>query len=1019
MESLKLVKSLRRLLLLLTIVASPSVSFSQGTPPPRSIADLIPLIEQYTPDQARLDKLNEEIKQAPPENAGQSDLGKFYLRRGIAAFDLGDNSQALQDLNKAVELGGQEDRTQALSRLGWIQFIEGDPGKGIDTLKMALDQLPDWHGTKINLLGLYGLVAAKLGRLNQVTQTINDISHVANWNRSLLSWYVYEHSILEDQNRFVGLLLKELGKLTEAEAALRESIRHNEFDTPYYLRRQELGLPNYTQAERAMFLNSTRAMLAEVLASQGQLLEAELLMRESLRNSLSSNDPAERIALILVSALDTLSSMDRLEEAETMARAGLRMLARIEARPDGILLIQLRRALVNALAGQGRYDAAVKEALAINEMIKSKHQWLIDAARLGTPEIGLSLGRSGRIQEGLAMLDAQYANSTEWRGKDHAMTATILGYRGMVRREAGDKIAALDDLRSAVDILLARQGDAYERPAQGDVRRFNLILDAYLAELGEVAAAPPLGFDPVAESFRLADTLRSRKIQTALSASAARAAADTPELAALVRKLQDLGGEEDALTRIIFHMSMLPPEKQLPKVMADMRKRLGDIKPERINLAKEVRTRFPAYADLVRPSPATIIDIQTALQPGEAFISVLPTERATLVWAIPKNGKPSFAKVPLGNDEIVQRVGQLRKSLDVGSVLLDEIPAFDVVAANGLYQALLAPVAAGWQGASHIFVSASGSLSQLPFAMLPTAPAKSSVEKDKFAEYRKVPWLIRKAAISELPSGSALVILRRMKLGSPDRTAFVGFGDPDFGSGDNGKSVIASMRNLGVMRAKGKDISEQRKMEWIAYNQLPSLPDTKEELLAVAQALGADPSKDVFLGGRASKKELKEVDLSNKRIVAFATHGLLPGDFPGLDQPALAMASNGSAEEGLLKLDEILRLKLDADWVVLSACNTAAGDGEGAEAISGLGRGFFYAGARALLATHWPVETVSAKELVKGIFSRYASGAGMSRAESLRRAMLELIDETATHSNAYAHPIFWAPYAIIGDGGSR
>jgi CHAT domain-containing protein len=109
--------------------------------------------------------------------------------------------------------------------------------------------------------------------------------------------------------------------------------------------------------------------------------------------------------------------------------------------------------------------------------------------------------------------------------------------------------------------------------------------------------------------------------------------------------------------------------------------------------------------------------------------------------------------------------------------------------------------------------------------------------------------------------------------------------------------------------------------------------------------------------------------------------------------------------------------------VVLSACNTAAGDGKGAEAVSGLGRAFFYAGTRALLVSNWPVETTSARALTTDLFRRQAGQPDLSRAEALRQAMLELIDGPG-RTNAkgeilfsYAHPIFWAPFSLVGDGG--
>ncbi len=153
--------------------------------------------------------------------------------------------------------------------------------------------------------------------------------------------------------------------------------------------------------------------------------------------------------------------------------------------------------------------------------------------------------------------------------------------------------------------------------------------------------------------------------------------------------------------------------------------------------------------------------------------------------------------------------------------------------------------------------------------------------------------------------------------------------------------------------------------------QLPRLPDTADELISVAKSLQVDPAKVLYLGKDANERKVKDTDLSRFRIVAFATHGLVPGDLNGLSQPALALSAPSVADvdgDGLLTMEEILALKLDSDWVVLSACNTGTGAGAGAEAVSGLGRAFFYAGTRTLLVTNWAVHSESARELVTDIF---------------------------------------------------
>ena len=171
------------------------------------------------------------------------------------------------------------------------------------------------------------------------------------------------------------------------------------------------------------------------------------------------------------------------------------------------------------------------------------------------------------------------------------------------------------------------------------------------------------------------------------------------------------------------------------------------------------------------------------------------------------------------------------------------------------------------------------------------------------------------------------------------------------------------------------------------------------------------------------------MDLSDRQVIAFATHALVPGDLDGLDQPAIALSAptvTNDNEDGLLTMGEVLKLKLNADWVVLSACNTGASDGAGAEAVSGLGRAFFYAGTRAILVSMWPVETTSAKKLTTGLFMYQKENPKLSRARALQKSMLSLIDSPGIKDEisgkiiaSYAHPLFWAPFTIIGDSSNN
>ena len=179
----------------------------------------------------------------------------------------------------------------------------------------------------------------------------------------------------------------------------------------------------------------------------------------------------------------------------------------------------------------------------------------------------------------------------------------------------------------------------------------------------------------------------------------------------------------------------------------------------------------------------------------------------------------------------------------------------------------------------------------------------------------------------------------------------------------------------------------------------------------------------VYLGQRATVAQVKALsasgDLARARVVHFATHGLLAGQTAlfakNKAEPALLLTPPATASEednGLLTASEVAQLNLNADWVVMSACNTAAGSNEGAEALSGLARAFFYAGARSLLVSHWEVDSEAAVAITTGAMNAMKAEPKIGRAGALRRSIAALI----ARGGRFAHPSVWAPFVLVGNG---
>ena len=1001
--------------------------------PPRRVDDILRLLDHYQPDPALVAKARDALAATPSADAGSEQLVDFYRRRAAAAARLGQVDRQIADLQAAIGHSALNsvERAALLGMLATAQATGDSQLAAARSSDEALLQLPRGNpGRQLALLQASVKYYASLGdlpaareRLQRAEQTFAQLSGGRGWAQRGSQWTAMIHRARAE------VFLVE-GRLIEAEGALRKAMAAFEA----HLRQHP---PEGDGDNVQRYDGVLERTLAVTLLQQGRLAEAEFHVRRALRMTLErvgrdSVDVGQGLAVLS----NILGEQGRNGEATRVAEASMRAYLEAGAAEFSFNLARARQFMGAALSAQGRHAEAV-EVFERNRDILKRDPELLQKYGVGHPEWVISLLQTGKPQAAERMAATMLAWSVNRFGDDNPRAALRRALVGVARVDQGDAAGARQLFEASVPILLAQARDDAESET-GSLRKQRylvFVLEAWLRALattGDAVAA--------AEAFRIADIARGSMVQRALTAAAARAAASDggasadAELSAMARQEQDAQRRLNGLSALLTQLLAAPPGEQLPQVQEALRRDIAAAMNERDALRKAIAERFPDYASLVRPQPATLAATRAALRPGEALLAFYVSERESYVWAVAPTGTPHFSRVPLGREEVAGTVRQLRRALDAGVDSIDALPPFDLAAAHALYARFVAPAADVWREAATLVVVPHGDLAQLPLSLLPTATATYGSGEPPFAGYRQVPWLLRTHAVQQLPSATALVSLRRLAPRAAVSGSFVGFGDPLFSAQQAAAASDRASAAATVVHRGGRPLLLLRGqapaagVESVTLAQLPPLPDTSVELRAIAASLQADPRKDVFLRREATERRVHEMDrareLARRRVVMFATHGLVPGDIDGLTQPALALTSPAAvpgAGDGLLTMDEVLGLRLDADWVVLSACNTAAGEGAGAEALSGLGRAFFYAGARALLVSDWPVETTSARQLMTGMFAQLAADPSLSKAQALRRSMLALIDSPGAAGPggriefSYAHPLFWAPFVVVGD----
>ncbi len=511
---------------------------------------------------------------------------------------------------------------------------------------------------------------------------------------------------------------------------------------------------------------------------------------------------------------------------------------------------------------------------------------------------------------------------------------------------------------------------------------------------------------------------------------------DDAALGSMVAKRQVLSDEwqdnEKSLTLALAETGSAASQRRTA-----LRDRQSEIEKRVKQIDADLQSGAPEYFDFLKPDALTLKDTQKLLNEDEAILLVVPGISGTHIFAVTKDdarwARSDWNDTRI-NDAVRRLLWDVGANVEVSAVDSanwseegDGVYPFDRSTAFGLYQKIVAPVYELIVGKRHVFVAANGSLTGLPFGLLVTEQPTGEDGDPK--DLRSTKWFADAHALVNIPSLQSLQFLRnyRKNSGAQDRILrFLGFGDPVLdgqserrGGGSTSRSR-SNTRGASSIFLEGKTDLGTAIVDIGAIKSLSRLPGTAVEITALSSAFGKENSA-IFLGDNATEARFRQLDLQSVNVLAIATHGLIAGELSGNSEPGLVFTPPEAAlpdDDGFLTASEITSLELNADWVILSACNTAAGDGsEGAPGLSGLARSFFFAGAQNLLVSHWPVrDDVAAKITVRTVeISR--KNPSLSRAEAFQLAMQEIRNDPGADSenDTWAHPNAWAPFTLIGD----
>ncbi len=804
----------------------------------------------------------------------------------------------------------------------------------------------------------------------------------------------------------LGFQYQMMGRYEEAEKLYKTALEM----------REKAEFPNWEHIAES--LNN----LAQIYKRQWRVTEAIPLLRRAVEMRERLHGPDDRqVALGLGNLASAFEMQMQIGEAEPLLRRAVAILAKRQP-DDHPELAGARNKLGQNLFKQGKFTEAeplFRQALTTWRKPQNANNLELPAT---LADLASNLVQQGNLEEAQRHYREALQLTQAVLPSSHPNIARMHMGLSDVHVGRGNIAEALEAIRAASSVRLVRR-------SSDELSRLTFQKHVRIAWMAAAEMSGRASRRLIDEALEMAQRATQTETAVAVQTMTARFAARDGQLQTLVRQREDLDNEISQLEQQLSAALALPRDKrgradeQITAAIAANTTRIATID-------SELRQKFPEYFTLVRPEPLDVVKVRRLLGQDEALVVMTTGYDQTHVWAITREDA-AWHRVDLTVDQLSDAVAAMRESLDVETLkesFKTKPKLFDLALSQYLYDKLLAPIEHILEGKAHLVTVPFGPLSSLPLQVLVTGgPTMAHPGLKDLPIYREAHWLARRHAVSVLPSVGSLEGLRVVaRKPESAQKPLVGFGNPRFAASPAAPDPRSAKKGGVTRTVDVASLSKTRSftaywrggaVNMEALRELSPLPETEGELKTVARHLKAS-ERDLRVGAAATETAVKQMDLTQYRIVYFATHGLVAGEIKGLGEPALALtppAVASALDDGLLTASEVAQLRLNADWVVLAACNTAAGDTPGAEALSGLARAFFYAGARALLVSHWRVGSEAAAKLTTSTFEIQQSAKGIGRAEALRRAMISYMGNAADPWSAY--PAFWAPFSVVGEGG--